>query len=101
MEGYFFLLQLHNSLLPNQLLGNKFRFVKWMRNRGLQIQINTNQRKTIPAEILMIAYHIKIRNNRVNTPIIINQNWLLANGHSDWCFIEVIEYLLNNFSHNF
>ena len=49
----------------------------------------------------MIAYHIHIRNNRINNPIIINQNWLKANGYSEWCFIEVIEYLLNNYDHNF
>lgn len=100
MDGYYFILKLHNSLIPNQLLGNNFRFVKWMRNGALQFEINTNQRKVIPTEILIIAYHIHIRNNRINTPIIINQNWLIANGHSEWCFIEVIVYLLNNFDHN-
>ena len=98
MKGHSFILELHNSLVPNQFLGNNFRFLKWMSNGGLQFQINTRQNKTIPAEILMIAYHINIRNNRINKPIIINQNWLKANGYSDWCFIEVIKYLLTNYS---
>jgi hypothetical protein len=101
MEGYLFIQKLQKSLTPNQLLGNNFRFVKWMQNGGLQIQINADQRKAIPAEILMVAYRIKIRNNRIRTPIIINQKWLIANGFSDWCFIEVIEYLLNNYDHKF
>lgn len=100
MIGYSFLLQLHNSLIPNQLLGTKYRFIKWMKNGGLQIQINTKQRKAIPAEILMMAYHIHKRNEQIRSPVPLNQKWLKSNGHSDWCFNEVILWLLENHDHN-
>jgi len=97
MEGYSFILQLHNSLIPNQLLGNNFRFVKWMRNGGLQFKISANQRKTIPVEILMLAYHIYSRNKRIKRKVLLNVNWLKANGYSDWCFIDVLKFLVKTY----
>jgi hypothetical protein len=98
MQSYYFILQLNNTLISNQPLGNNYQFIKWMPNGGLQFQINQNQRKTIPTEILMLAYHIDIRNNRINSPILINKKWLKSNGYSDWCFIEVISFLLENYN---
>ena len=98
IEGVRFLSFLRNELSPNQLLGNKYHFIKWMPNGGLQFRINESQQKSIPAELLMLAYHINIRNNRISNPIVINQQWICSNGHSDWCFVEVINYLLENYN---
>jgi hypothetical protein len=98
IKGVCFIANLHNQLTPNQSLGNNYLFVKWMQNGGLQFQINTTQQKSIPAEVLILAYHIHERNNRVSQPIVINNQWLCANGHTDWCFAEVINFLLNNYS---
>ena len=90
IEGYRFLTTLREELIPNQLLGNKYTFLKF--------RINESQRKSIPAEILMIAYHVHRRNNRITNPVLINQQWICANGHSDWCFVEVIIHLLENYN---
>jgi hypothetical protein len=100
MLGHSFLVKLQKSLFPNQLIGDNYHFDKWMPNGGLQFKINNTQRKTIPAEILMLAYHIHLRNNRVNTPTLLNQRWLRSNGHTEWCFIEVINWLLQNNDHD-
>jgi len=97
IDGIRFLSLLRNELIPNQLLGNRYHFIKWMPNGGLQFRINASQQKSIPAELLMLAYHIHRRNNRISSPIAINQQWICANGHSDWCFVEVINYLLENY----
>jgi hypothetical protein len=99
IPGYLFLIHLHNSLIPNQLIGN-YNFIKWLRNGNLQFRINANQTKSIPPELIMLAYHIHFRNTRIQQPVNINQQWLCANGHSDWCFVEVINFLLNDYSHN-
>jgi hypothetical protein len=100
IAGLRFLSILHNELMPNQILGSNYIFLKWMPNGGLQFKINQSQKKSIPAEMLMIAYHIHIRNNRISSPVLINQQWIFANGHSDWCFVEVINYLLENYNTN-
>lgn len=99
VPGYLFLTHLNNSLIPNQRIGN-YIFIKWLNNGNLQFRINANQTKSIPSELLMLGYHIHLRNARIQQPININQQWLCANGHSDWCFIEVINYLLNHYDHN-
>ena len=98
--GYRYLLHLRNSLTPNQQIGCKYHFVKWLRNGNLQFRINENQNKSIPAELIMLAYHIHVRNARIERPIIINIQWLRSNGHTDWCFINVLNCLLNNYSIN-
>ncbi len=100
ISGIQFLELLISQLVPGQLLGNKYHFIKWMPNGGLQFQINPTQQKSIPAEILILANHIYQRNNRVSNPIEINNQWLCANGHSDRCFVEVINYLLVNYDSN-
>jgi hypothetical protein len=99
IQGIQFLLNLQNRLVPNQLLGDNYHFIKWMPNGGLQFRINANQQKSIPAEILILAHHIYRRNNRVTNPITINHQWLCSNGHTDWCFVEVLNFLLNNYTH--
>ncbi len=98
--GVRFLSILHSELIPNQILGSNYIFIKWMPNGGLQFKINESQQKSIPAEMLMMAYHIHMRNNRISSPVLINQQWICANGHSDWCFVEVINYLLENYEIN-
>ncbi len=98
IKGYLFLLKLQKSLLPNQNIGGNYTFIKWMPNGGLQFRINKNQCKSIPAELLILAYHIHIRNNKIKHPISINYQWLYSNGYLDWCFVEVINHLLNNLS---
>jgi hypothetical protein len=97
IKGYFFLLQLHNSLYPNQRIGGKYIFVKWMGDGGLQFEINKRQRKSIPPEIIILAFHIHNRNKKTRKKININQEWLKANGYSDWCFIDVLQYLLKTY----
>jgi hypothetical protein len=98
IEGFRFLSILQNELVPNQLLGSNYIFIKWMENGGLQFRINESQQKSIPAEMLMLAFHIYRRNNRISNPILINQQWICSNGHSDWCFVEIINYLLENYT---
>jgi hypothetical protein len=98
IEGFRFLSILHNELTPNQILGSNYIFIKWMPNGGLQFRINESQQKSIPAEILMLAFHIYRRNSRISNPILIDQQWINANGYSDWCSIVVINYLLENYT---
>jgi hypothetical protein len=98
IEGFRFLSILQNELVPNQILGSNYIFIKWMQNGGLQFRINESQQKSIPAEMLMLAFHIHRRNNRISNPILINQQWICSNGHSDWCFVEIINYLLENYT---
>jgi hypothetical protein len=100
IQGLRFLSKLHDELIPNQFLGTKYIFIKWMPNGGLQFRINQSQQKSIPAEVLIIAYHIHTRNNRISSPVLTNQQWICANGYSDWCFVEVINYLLENHNIN-
>lgn len=100
IKGYLFYLNLCKSLTVNQNIGENYHFQKWMPNGGLQFRINDKQYKSIPAELLILAYHINLRNIRVQQPININHQWLCANGHSDWCFVAVINYLLNHYNHN-
>ena len=73
IEGVRFLSFLRNELSPNHLLGYKYHFIKWMPTGGIQIRINESQQKAIHAVLLMLAYHINIRNNRLSNPIVINQ----------------------------
>lgn len=100
IQSLGFLSKLHDELIPNQILGTNYIFIKWMPNGGLQFRINQSQKKSIPAEVLMMAYHIHTRNNRISRPVLINQHWICANGYSDWCFVEVINYLLENHNIN-
>jgi hypothetical protein len=92
-----FLTILYNSLVPNQRIGN-YDFIKWLENGNLQFRINQNQKKSIPPELLMMAYHIHLRNSRIQEPVNINYQWLCANGYSDWCFSEVINFLLRQYA---
>ena len=43
VKGYLFLLQLHNSIYPTQLIGSKYIFIKWVGEGGLQFEINKSQ----------------------------------------------------------
>ena len=97
--GYLFFLNLRKSLIPNQQIGD-YQFTNWLDNGNLQFRINESQAKSIPAELLMLAYHINLRNARVQQPTSIDIHWLNANGHSDWCFVEVINYLIIQYNHN-
>lgn len=99
IKGYKFILYLHNVLIPNQQLG-KYSFIKWMPYGGLQFRINENQSKTIPAELIALAFQIKIRNLKIKNKVVLNQNWLRANGHTDLCFIEVITVLIGTYGKN-
>jgi hypothetical protein len=94
---YSFLIRLHNSLSPNQNIGGDYFFTKWMKHGGLQFKINDNQKKTIPPEIIVMAYHIHKRNKKIKAKINIDQLWLKANGYSDWCFIKVLQYLVKTY----
>ncbi len=100
IKGYLFYMKLFGVLTAEQNIGGNYHFEKWMPNGGLNFRINYNQNKSIPAELLILAYHIHLRNSRIQQPININQQWLCANGYSDWCFVEVIKYLLTHFDHN-
>ncbi len=99
-KGNLFLVKLHNSILPNQKIGDKYIFIKWMTHGGPQFQINNTQKKSIPPEIIIMAYHIHKRNKKIKTKININQDWLKANGYSDWCFIDVLQCLVNTYEIN-
>ena len=98
IPAYSFLLHLHNSLSPNQPIGNHYHFSKWMPNGSLQFRINNKQEKSIPAALLVMAYHIHVRNSRINRQILLDRNWLNSNGYTDWCFEEVINYLINHYA---
>lgn len=100
IKGYEFILHLQTVLLPEQSIG-KYHFVKWMNNGGLQFRINKTQLKTIPAELLALSFFITLRNRKIKNKVIINKKWIIANGYSDWCFVEVINVLINNFSYKF
>ncbi len=93
IEGYQFIIDLQNTLIPNQPIG-KYTFIKWMSNGGLQFRINQSQKKSIPAELLALAYHIKNRNTKIKHKVILDQKWLATNGYTDWCFIEVINFIV-------
>jgi hypothetical protein len=99
-NGYLFLLELHNSITPNQNLGGEYQFIKWLSNGGLQFKINDKQKKSIPPEVIVIAYHIHKRNKKIKSKIIFNQVWLKSIGHSDWCFISVLNYLIKTYDKN-
>jgi hypothetical protein len=96
-KGYSFLIRLHNSLSPNQNTGGDYHFTKWMKHVELQFKINGNQKKSIPPEIIVMAYHIHKRNKKINTKINIVHSWLKANGYSNWCFIKVLKYLVKTY----
>jgi hypothetical protein len=66
-KGNLFLVKLHNSILPNQKIGDKYIFIKWMTHGGPQFQINNTQKKSIPPEIIIMAYHIHKRNKKIKT----------------------------------
>jgi hypothetical protein len=96
-NSYSFLIKLHNSLSPNQNLGGDYYFTKWMKYGELQFKINEKQKKSIPPEIIVLAYHIHKRNKKIKNKIKIDQSWLKANGYSDWCFIKVLQFLVNTY----
>lgn len=94
MIGSDFYLKLKGILKSGDKIGTKsnYRFNKWMKNGGLQFAINSKQNKTIPSEIIIAAYHVK------NRDVEINQKWLEANGHTDWCFPEVLNFIIEKYS---
>jgi hypothetical protein len=94
-EGGFFHKRLYESITPNENIGGDFYFIKWMKNGGLQFKINDKQKKSIPPEIIIMAYHIHKRNKKIKSKIDINRDWLKVNGYSEWCFIEVLKYLVD------
>lgn len=94
MNGIDFYDFLKKDIQPNAKLG-KYTFKKWLKNGNLQFEINSKQKKSIPPELIMIAYHLKKRNDKLKYEVSIDYRWLVTNGHTDWCFIEVINYLVN------
>ena len=93
IEFYEFL---KRELKKETYLG-KYKFVQWLKNGNLQFEINERQKKSIPPELIMLAYHIKKRNNKTKFEIKIDYVWLVNNGHTDWCFIDVINFLISTY----
>ena len=69
MNGIDFYDFLKKNIQLNAQLGN-YTFKKWLKNGNLQFEINPNQKKSIPPELIMMAYHIKKRNDKINFIII-------------------------------
>lgn len=99
MSGIDFYFHMRESILANQQLSEdgKYKFVRWMKNGGLQFSINETQKKTIPSEILIIAFYANGRRVGNHPPIRIDNDWIRQNGQDNYCFSEVINYLLSNY----
>jgi hypothetical protein len=63
MNGIEFYNVLRAPLNTGDRVGNSrdYKFIKWMRNGGLQFRINAEQAKTIPAELIVMAYRARER----------------------------------------
>ena len=96
MNGIEFYKTLKTGLQPNDYVG-EYKFVKWLKNGNLQFEINKKQKKSIPSELIMLAFHIRKRNKKIKNKVEINQKLIKITGHSDWCFLEVILFLLDNY----
>jgi hypothetical protein len=96
INSYSFLMRLHNSLSPNQNLGGDYYFTKWLNNGNLQFIINNNQKKSIPPEIIMMAYHIHKRNKKIKTKIDTDQYWLKAHAGPSVRSFHLVKVKNNN-----
>jgi hypothetical protein len=98
-NGIDFYFHLRNSIPQDEALSEngRYKFVKWMKNGGLQFYISENQKKTIPPEILIVAYYAKGRKVGNLPPIRIDYDWVRQNGQDNYCFSEVINYLIEKY----
>jgi len=96
MDGVKFYYFLKETLLRGQYLG-KYKFIKWLKNGNLQFEINEKQKKSIPPELIIMARHIKKRNDKNKYEVRIDYSWLVHNGHTDWCFVSVINHLVETY----
>ena len=65
IESLVFLNKLKNELIPNQLLGKKYRFIKWMPNNGLQFMINAKA-AVLSKPPLFSCLYVSIISNRID-----------------------------------
>jgi hypothetical protein len=92
MKGLSFYFFLRSVLKKGQKIGkskyNKdYIFIDWNKKGDLIYDSNGNK-KTIPTEIIITAYFVNTKN------ILIDVNWLKANGNNNYCTPPVLKYLL-------
>jgi hypothetical protein len=99
MNGIYFYFKLRVILQHGEIIGitNRYSFIRWMENGNLEFAINENQKKSIPAEIIIAAFYARGRRVGQNPPIIIDDGWVIRVGQDNWCFDEVLNALINNY----
>ena len=102
MNGIEFYFYLRFILNQGDILSRdgRYEFIRWLENGNLQVRINENNSKSIPAEIIIAASYARNRTVGDNPTIIINNNWIINNGQDNWCFENVINYLLDMYNSN-
>jgi hypothetical protein len=92
-EGIRFYNKLRKELKTGDLIAGKsnYTFSKWMKSGALQFIIDSDQKKSIPENMIIISYHIKQRGSDIDL------NWVKAFGRSDESFAEVLNYLIEKY----
>ena len=99
IEFYFYLRFILNQG-DTLCIDGRYEFIRWLENGNLQVRINEDNSKSIPAEIIIAAAYARNRTVGNNPPIVINDNWIINNGQDNWCFDNVINYLLDTYNSN-
>jgi hypothetical protein len=98
MNGIEFYNHLQKELKPNQSLGEKFTFKKWLIKKdntySLQFNIPNNNQKAIPCSIIIQA---KNKYNK-ERKVVITESWFKENNcNRGWCVPQVMNWLLKNY----